>query len=105
LNCVPILPVKDKATRGRPYQKRMRAGSIKFDKDASWYPGFEEENVRFTGMSDAVLDDQFDSTATLVRGLELTADLEEDDFTDEEELEIRERNPQNFRGRSAVTGY
>lgn len=105
LNCVPILPVKDKATRGRPYQKRHRAGSIRFDKSASWYPGFEEENVRFTGISDAVLDDQFDSTATLVRGLELTADLEDDDFVDEEEIEIRERNPQRERGRSSVTGY
>lgn len=105
LNCEPINPVKDKATRGRPYQKRMRAGGMRYDKDASWYPSFEQENLKFTGLSDAVLDDQFDSTAILVRGLETEAEVEDDDFTDEEELEMRRSDPRRDSGRSSVTGY
>lgn len=105
LNCVPLLPIKDKATRGRPYQKRMRAKSMKFDKEAGWYPGYEVENMKFTGMSEATLDDQFDSTATLVLGLDLQPDIEEEDFVDEEEWEFRRRDPRNNRGRSGVTGY
>lgn len=105
LNCLPILPTKDKATRGRPLQKRMRAGGMLFDKDAEWYPAYEEECLRFTGYSEATLDDQFDSTAILVKGLESLPDLEEDDFEAEEEAEMRREDPRRSGGRSAVTGY
>lgn len=105
LNCFPINPTKDKATRGRPYQKRMRAGAMRFDKSAEWYPGYEHENLRFTSHSNALLDDQFDSTAILVKGLDTLPELEEDDFTPEEELEMRRSDPRRERGRSKVTGY
>ena len=105
LNCLPLLPVKDKATRGRSYQKRMRSGSVRFDKDTSWYPGYEAENLAFTGQSEAKLDDQFDSTATLFLGLDRQPDLDEDDFADEDELEMARQDPRNSSGRSAVTGY
>ena len=105
LNCLPLLPIKDKATRGRSYQKRMRSGAVRFDKDASWYPGYEAENLAFTGGSQAKLDDQFDSTATLFLGLDKTPDLDEDDFVDEDELEMQRQDPRRTAGRSSVTGY
>ena len=105
LHCMPLLPVKDKATRGRPYQKRMRSGSVRFDKQASWYPGYEAENLAFTGGSQARLDDQFDSTATLFLGLDRTPDVDEEDFADEEELEMQQQDPRKTGGRSSVTGY
>lgn len=105
LNCVPILPVKDKATRGRPYQKRMRAGAVRFDTEGEWYPGYQQENLSFTGLSDAKLDDQFDSTATLFLGLDRAPDLDEDDFEAAEELEMRRSDPRREQGRSRVTGY
>ena len=105
LNCLPLLPVKDKATRGRPYQKRMRSGSVRFRKDASWYPGYEAENLSFTGVSEAKLDDQFDSTATLFLGLDRAPDLEDDDFDSEEELEMQRESRRQNNGRSSVTGY
>jgi predicted phage terminase large subunit-like protein len=105
LNCVPLLPVKDKATRGRPYQKRMRAGAVVFDKDASWYPGYEAENLAFTGVSEAKLDDQFDSTATLFLGLDRAPDLEDEDFESDEDRDMRENDPRFGQGRSTVTGY
>jgi hypothetical protein len=46
MNLVVINPTRDKATRGSPLQKRMRAGGCRFDKDGSWYPGFETELLR-----------------------------------------------------------
>ena len=66
INIEAIPSVKDKATRARSYQRRMRAGQCRFDKQADWYPGFEQENLRFTGTAAATLDDQFDSAALLV---------------------------------------
>ena len=105
VNFYPINPVKDKATRGRPFQKRMRAGAVRYDKDAPWYPPYEEELLRFTGYSEAQLDDQFDSTAIIFKGLDLTHELDEEDFEAEEEIEMRNQDPRRHSGRSAVTGY
>jgi hypothetical protein len=103
--CLPLLPVKDKATRGRPYQKRHRAGGVVYDIEASWYPGYQAENLAFTGNSDAKLDDQFDSTATLFLGLDKTAELEDEDLEPDDEVEMRRRDPKRVGGRSTVTGY
>lgn len=105
LNLQPLPSTKDKAVRGRPLQKRMRAHSVRFDKEADWYPGYEEELLRFTAHAEARLDDQFDSTTVLVRGLELTPDNEEEDFEDEEEVEMRRMDPRRVFGRNATTGY
>jgi predicted phage terminase large subunit-like protein len=105
LNCQPIPSIKDKASRARPFQKRMRAGGMRFDKKAEWYPGYEGVLLRFTGRSDAVQDDEFDSTAILVKGFDLLAELEEEDFLEEEEVELRAHDPRKVLGRSKVTGY
>ena len=106
--CIPLPSTKDKAVRGRSLQKKMKANAVRFDKEAQWYPDYEAEMLRFTGHSDARLDDQFDSTAVLSRGLDTMPVLEDDDFLDEEELSFREqaRNAQAATdGRSAITGY
>ena len=105
INFVPINPVKDKATRGKDFQKMHRAGACRFDKEAEWYPAYEAELLRFTGMSDAMLDDQFDSSAILCKGLNMMADVEDDDFEEEAEIEMRRTDPRRTAGRSAVTGY
>jgi len=101
--------ISDKAARARPYQKRHRARSMRFDKEATWYPGYEEENLKFRVESEATLDDQFDSTAHLVAGFESISDVESEDFMSEEELEeeeeFRRHRPGQNEGRSAVTGY
>ena len=78
---------------------------MRFDKEASWYGGYEAELLRFTGVSDAAQDDQFDSTALLVKGFETMAELEEEDFVDEDEQWLRSHDPRNTMGRSEVTGY
>ena len=105
LNCQVINPVTDKAVRGRPLQKRMRGGGCRFDKRAEWYSAYESELLRFTGRSDAAADDQFDSTAILAKGLEHMAEVEQDDFMEDDELDMIFNDPRKLIGRSTVTGY
>jgi predicted phage terminase large subunit-like protein len=108
LNCTPVIPVKDKGVRGRSLQRRMKAGNVRFDKEAPWYVPYEAELLRFTGHSDARLDDQFDSTALLSRGLDFMPLLDNNDLLDEEELSFREQArlaAAASDGRSAITGY
>lgn len=110
INIEAIPSIKDKATRGRSFQRRMRAGQCRFDKRAEWYSGFEHELLRFTGNAAATLDDQFDSAALLSLGFDKFAQVEEEDLMSDEELDF-ERGFWNSRkttaadGRSAVTGY
>lgn len=105
INCFARTPITDKASRGRSFQRRMRARACRFNKEASWYPGYEDELLRFTGHSEATLDDQFDSSALLSLGFDDLANVDEDDFLDEEEVEARSNNPRKYSGRSTVTGY
>lgn len=105
LNFHPILPIKDKAVRGRPYQKRSKGGGMKYNKESSWYPIYEAEILRFTGVGDAVTDDQFDSTALLVKGFDNIAFVEPEDFDTEEDWAFRKADPRVSAGRNSVTGY
>ena len=105
LHCVAIPSVKDKATRGRSFQRRMRAQAVRFDKEAAWYPGYELECLRFTGNSDAALDDQFDSTAILSRGYDDLPVIDDEFFMDEEEIYQKGHGPKRDNGRNRVTGY
>lgn len=103
---IPVLPVKDKKTRGFALQKRMKARGMRFDKKASWYEGYEAELLRFTGMGEAVLDDQFDSTALAVNGLETWDVTAEDEKTpEEEEFDRTSYALMGSSGRSNCTGY
>lgn len=105
LNCIPMLSIKDKKTNGRSFQKRMKARAMRFNKSGSWYIGYEAELMRFTGDSDAVLDDQFDSTAILCRGFDNLSLIDEEEFMDDEELYSRGHGPNRNNSRSSVTGY
>ena len=105
LNCIPIVSSKDKATRGRSWQRRMRAGACRFDKESDWYPTYEAECLRFTGVSDAVLDDQFDSSSILSIGIDSLSLVEAEDFMDEEEQYQANTGPREGAGRSTTTGY
>lgn len=106
LSIEAILPMRDKAVRGRSLQKRMRARGCRFDKKATWYEEFEAELLRFTGESEALLDDQFDSAALLARGFETFVVEEDDSLTeDEEEFLFMSERLKGGDGRSAVTGY
>lgn len=108
INFEVVQPVKDKATRGRALQRRSRAGGCRYDKNADWYEEYEDEVLKFTGVSDALLDDQFDSSALLAKGVENLPELEEEDFLDDEEEEyLRDSERLRSHGgeRNASTGY
>lgn len=108
LNTVPIMSIKDKKTNATPLKKRMKAGAVRFDKEANWYAPCEAELLKFTGNNDAVADDQVDSTAILVRGLDQLPSQDEEDFMDEDELYFRGHGPNrggSSGNRSKVTGY
>lgn len=105
LNIEVLNPTKDKAVRGRAFQKRTRTNRIKFDKKGDWYAPYEHEILQFTGVTEAKEDDRFDSTATLCLGVEGMPALEEDDFMDEEEQEVEYQNNVVGFGPRPCTGY
>jgi len=105
LNIIPKMPVRDKQSRGRSLQARMRAGGVRFDKDAAWYPGLEMELLSFPR---GVHDDQFDALAWLGLALDEMVEAPTLEEAEEEEFLAMEAsahfsNPSS--GRSAVTGY
>lgn len=107
LECIALPSVKDKAVRGRGFQKRMKAGACKFNKEAAWYPEYEAELLLFSAESEALEDDRFDGTTILHRGFEIIVVEEEDAMTEEEEefAAMAERLKAGGSGRSGVTGY
>jgi hypothetical protein len=118
LNLEPLTPVKDKGVRGRSFQKRMKAGTMRFDRESEWFEPYKEECLRFTGVAQARLDDQFDSSATLCIGLDRLPPMTDEDLVDSQvqeedpdEVEVEERSYYaqhggfQVDGRSRVTGY
>lgn len=97
-----LKPTTDKITRAGSIQARMRAGGVKFDKQADWYQTFEDELLKFPRDKH---DDQVDAFAYLG----LIADNMNDASTqkedeDEEYNDFVRRHTQED-GRSAITGY
>jgi hypothetical protein len=105
INFVERAPIQDKASRGRSLQKRMRAGATRWDTESSWFVPAKEEMLRFTEHAEATLDDQFDAWSLLSLGFDDMHVLDEEDFEDEEEVEMRLQDPRRQDGRSEVTGY
>src|SRR5712664_263195 len=105
LNIRVLNPVKDKATRGRSFQKRHRAGATRWNTQAEGYESAKEEMLRFTGLAAARLDDQFDSCATLHLGFDQEPLVEEEDFEEESVVQMRRDDPRSQQERNPVTGY
>lgn len=107
--CEPLKSTQDKAVRGRTFQKRHRSGGMRYNQKADWYPEYEQECLAFRADVEATLDDQFDSTSILCRGLENYHPVVEEDALSEEELlneqEARRLQSAKNQGRSQVTGY
>lgn len=93
-------PTKDKESRAQTLRAMMRAGQVKFDKEAEWYPDLEEELLHFPKWSTC---DQVDALAWLAL---LVNDMIEAPTAEEYENEEWESEHQNFyEGLNAVTGY
>ena len=93
-------PARDKMSRARSIQARLRAGSVRFDRDAEWFLAFEDEMTRFPKDKH---DDQVDSISWL--GLKLDAMQEPTTKEEEEEEEYNEYEQSYGSGRNRVTGY
>ena len=91
LNLSPGTPKRDKLIRARPIQGRMRAEGVRFDKEAHWYPAFEEECLQFPKGGKK---DQVDAFAWLGIGIHEFADastqeeIEEDEYQEEYEASL-----------------
>ena len=100
INLNPMTPTKDKQSRARSLQARMRAGKVRFDTEADWYPDVEEEMTRFPK---ALHDDIVDSLSWVGLTLDQLIDADTDEEYEDEIWE--EEFGGFFEGRSAITGY
>ncbi len=101
MNIFPMVPTRDKESRARSIQARMRGRGVRFRNESSWYADLEDECLQFPRGNH---DDQVDALAWLGLGLAsmvtpLTSDEEE-----EVEMEFQRRETMSF-GRSMTTGY
>jgi predicted phage terminase large subunit-like protein len=104
---ISLLPLKhggkDKTTRARSIQARLRAHGVKFDKEGDWYPLFENEMLSFPRGKH---DDQVDAFAylglLLDQLIEAPTREEEEDQLYADELESSGYSNQ---GRNSYTGY
>lgn len=104
INIIPLKPSRqDKQTRARSMQARMRAGAVKFDKQAEWYQTYEDELMRFPRDKH---DDQVDATAYLGLMIDKIIDAPTKEEIEDEEYE-RDKNEGglNEQGRNTTTGY
>lgn len=86
LSLEKMVPTKDKESRARSIQARLRAGGVKFDKEAEWYEELEDEMLTFPrGRHDDIVDamawlgltlDKFAASPTV-------DEIEEDEWEDE----------------------
>lgn len=94
---------KDKYSRARSIQARMRAHGCRFDKDSDWYPTFEDELMRFPRDKH---DDQVDTFAYL--GMMLDKLIEAPTREEQEEEDYHDelaKSDATGTGRSTTTGY
>jgi len=104
LTVMPLKPHRaDKQTRARSIQARMRAGAVKFDKQADWYQSLEDELLRFPRDKH---DDQVDSMAYLGLMIDKLIEAPTKEEIDDEEYEQERRDGEHHDiGRSTITGY
>jgi predicted phage terminase large subunit-like protein len=103
LNINPGTPTNDKRSRARAIQARMRAGGVYFDKEADWFPTFEEELLQFPK---GKYKDQVDAISWLGIAINelhegpTTQELEDEEYNER----VQEFNPGPV-GRNETTGY
>jgi hypothetical protein len=105
INIEKITPSKSKTERGRSMKAKMKAGGVRMDMEADWYPDFEAELQTITTRGPkGKHDDQFDGFSYIG----LTIDQFHNPLTHEEaedEEYWMEVNEHMDDGRCASTGY
>lgn len=104
MNIVPLKPHRmDKIMRARAIQARMRAGGVKFDTSADWYPAFLDECMTFPR---ARHDDCVDALS--YQGIiidKMSEGLTQEELDDEQYEEEYRESGNSEQGRSTITGY
>jgi predicted phage terminase large subunit-like protein len=98
-----IASMTDKIQRSQSIRARMRSGQVKFDKEAEWYLGLEQEMIRFPRDR---YDDQVDAMSLLGQALDKFVEAPTKKEVEEDEYEefVHEYG-WNDAGRSEITGY
>lgn len=99
---IPIIPSQDKQMRIRSIQARMRMQSVRFDKDADYYPVLETEFLQFPRGRH---DDQVDAYSCIGLALDKMSDAQTFEEQMHDELEFEKRASDQNLGRSIHTGY
>lgn len=102
LNLHPMVPTKDKMSRARSLQARLRAGGVRFDKDKTWYPTLEDEMARFPKDRH---DDQVDALAWIGLVLDKIMEAPTPQEEWEEDYNNMLANDNTFSARNYITGY
>ena len=102
LTIVPGVPTKDKRTRARPIQARVRAGGVRFDKSAAWYPVFEEELLHFPKGEKKDQADAFAWLGVALQELNVAATPQEEELEEYEQMVTQSEFEQ---GMNQITGY
>jgi predicted phage terminase large subunit-like protein len=100
INLQLMTPTKDKQSRARSLQARLRGGNVYFDTEADWYADLESEMLRFPRDRH---DDQVDALSWI--GLVLDQLVSAPSLEELDEQEYLEMMNDNSIGRSAVCGY
>lgn len=105
LNIHTITPTKSKTTRGKSIQAMHKAGLIRYDKLASWYPDFYAEMQTITDSGPrGAHDDMFDVFAYLGLTVDKFFEAQSDEEIEDEEYEQSIYDFTDM-GRCATTGY
>ena len=102
INLYPMTPTKDKLSRARSLQARLRAGNVRFDKEATWYPALEDEMVRFPKDRH---DDQVDALSWIGLALDVMSEAPTAKEVEDQDWEDEHDDSLEYTGRSLTCGY
>lgn len=93
----------DKVERSSSIRARMRAGGVRFDKNADWFDPLQNECLQFPR---SIHNDQVDSLAWLGIGLNKLIEAPTvEELNEEQYQQDLEESGSNDEGRSSITGY
>ena len=105
LNIVKMTPTQSKTMRARSIQAMHKSGSIRYDKDAYWYPDFEGELLTVADSGPrGKHDDYLDAFAYVGLTIDQYFEAQSNEEIEEEEWE-QEYDDYYHQGRCHATGY
>ena len=105
LNIVKMTPTQSKTMRARSIQAMHKAGQIRYDKEASWYPDFESELLTVADSGPrGKHDDYLDAFAYIGLTIDQYFAAQSDEEIESEEYDQEMEDFFSY-GRNATTGY